>query len=211
MKIVAVNGSPKNKGNTAQVLLYLANQFGQQEIELEIIQVGNHKIRGCLACGKCKENQDEKCVIKGDQVNNWIQKMKQAAGIILASPVHYAGISGTMKSFLDRAFYVSSANGNLYRHKVGSSLVVVRRAGGLPAFNQLNNYLNYSEMLLPGSNYWNIIYGTAPGDISQDEEGKQILRVLAKNMSWALKLVEAGENKVERPQQEDKTFLNFIR
>lgn len=211
MKIVAVNGSPKNKGNTAQVLLYLANQFGQQGIELEIIQVGNHKIRGCLACGKCKENQDEKCVIKGDQVNNWIQEMKQAAGIILASPVHYAGISGTMKSFLDRAFYVSSANGNLYRHKVGSSLVVVRRAGGLPAFNQLNNYLNYSEMLLPGSNYWNIIYGTAPGDISQDEEGKQILRVLAKNMSWALKLVEAGENKVERPQQEDKTFLNFIR
>lgn len=211
MKIVAVNGSPKNKGNTAQVLLYLANQFGQQGIELEIIQVGNHKIRGCLACGKCKENRDEKCVIKGDQVNNWIQEMKQAAGIILASPVHYAGISGTMKSFLDRAFYVSSANGNLYRHKVGSSLVVVRRAGGLPAFNQLNNYLNYSEMLLPGSNYWNIIYGTAPGDISQDEEGKQILRVLAKNMSWALKLVEAGENKVERPQQEDKTFLNFIR
>lgn len=211
MKIVAVNGSPKTKGNTAQALLYLADQFDRQGIELEIIQVGNYKIRGCLACGKCKENQDEKCVIKGDQVNSWIQKMKQAAGIILASPVHYAGISGTMKSFLDRAFYVSSANGNLYRHKVGSSLVVVRRAGGLPAFNQLNNYLNYSEMLLPGSNYWNIIYGTAPGDISQDEEGKQILRVLAKNMSWALRLVEAGENKVERPQQEDKTFLNFIR
>ena len=137
--------------------------------------------------------------------------MKGADGIILGSPVHYAGISATMKSFLDRAFYVAGSNGGLFRHKVGAGLVAVRRSGGLPAFQQLNNYLLYSEMLVPASNYWNVIHGRAPGEVAQDAEGVQIMRVLGKNMAWLLKLAAAGKGVVEEPAREDKTMTHFIR
>lgn len=116
-----------------------------------------------------------------------------------------------MKAFLDRAFYVSSSNGNLFRHKVGAALVTVRRSGGVTTFNQLNNYLNYAEMLIPTTNYWNVVHGARPGEIFKDEEGIQILRVLGKNMAWLLKLVENGKTKINEPEKEIKTFTNFIR
>ena len=153
----------------------------------------------------------KQCVIKKDEVNGWIQKMKEADGIILGSPVHYAAIAGTMKSFLDRAFLVTSVNGGMLRHKVGASVVAVRRAGGIPVFDQLNNYINYSEMAIPTSNYWNVVFGTAPGEATQDEEGMQIMKILGKNMSWLLKLVDGGKDKIEEPQVEEKVFMNFIR
>ena len=137
--------------------------------------------------------------------------MKSADGILLGSPVHYAAMGGTMKSFLDRAFYVSGVNGGMMRHKVGASVVAVRRSGGLPAFNQLNNFLCYSEMLMPTSNYWNVIHGASPGEAKQDAEGVQIMRVLGKNMAWLMKLVENGNGKVMPPAQEDKCYMNFIR
>ena len=210
MKVVAFNGSPNKEGNTFHGIKMVADELQKEGIEVEIVHVGNKVIRGCLACNGCVRNQNEKCVIK-DEVNEWIQKMKQADGIILASPVHYASIGGTMKSFLDRAFYVTSVNKSMLRHKVGASVVAVRRAGGVPTFDQLNNYINYSEMLMPSSNYWNVINGTAPGEVKQDEEGKQIMRVLGKNMAWLMKLVENGKGKVEEPEIEDKIFYNFIR
>ncbi|MDF2879004.1 MAG: reductase, partial [Clostridia bacterium] len=170
----------------------------------------NKVIRGCIACGQCVKNKDEKCSI-GDEVNGWLQKMKEADGIILGSPVHYSAIAGTMKSFLDRAFYVAGVNNSMLRHKVGAAVVAVRRSGGVPTFEQLNNYINYSEMLMPTSNYWNVIHGTRPGDALQDEEGVQIMRVLGKNMAWLMKLAEAGKGKVEEPEKERKVFTNFIR
>ena len=137
--------------------------------------------------------------------------MKRADGFILGSPVHYAAIGGTLKSFLDRAFFVSSSNNGMFRHKVGAAVVAVRRSGGLPAFQQLNNFLNYSEMLLPTSNYWNVIHGRLPGEVNQDTEGTQIMRVLGKNMAWLMKLVEHGKGTIAPPQQESKTYFNFIR
>ena len=137
--------------------------------------------------------------------------MKDADGIILGSPVYYSAIAGTMKSFLDRAFYVGSSNGGMFRHKVGASVVAVRRSGGIPTFDQLNNYINYSEMLMPTSNYWNVAYGTKPAETLNDEEGMQIMRVLGKNMSWLMRLVEFGKDSIEAPEQENKTFMNFIR
>jgi len=143
--------------------------------------------------------------------NEWIQKMKQADGIILGSPVHYSAIGGTMKAFLDRAFYVTSFNNGMLRHKVGASVVAVRRSGGLPTFDQLNNYLCYSEMLIATSNYWNVIHGTLPGEAVQDEEGVQIMRVLGKNMAWLMKIVENGQGKIVPPEREKKRFMNFIR
>jgi len=211
MKVVAFNGSPHSKGNTFQAIQLVTNELEKEGIETEIITVGNKKISGCLACNNCIKTKDEKCVIRDDNVNDWIQKMKDADAIILGSPVHYAAMAGNMKSFLDRAFYVAGANNNLFRHKVGSSVVAVRRSGGLPTFNELNNFLNYSEMIIPTSNYWNVIHGTKPGEILQDEEGVQIMRVLGKNMAYLLKLIENGKDKVMAPEIEKKKYTNFIR
>jgi len=210
VKVVAINGSPKTDGNTFQALSLVAAELSCAGIETEILQVGSQEVRGCIACGQCAKNRNERCVLPGDQLNQWVQKMKEADGIVLGSPVYYSGIAGTMKSFLDRAFYVSGANGGLFRHKVGAALVAVRRSGGLPTFQQLNNYLLYSEMLLPTSNYWNVIHGTRPGEVHQDSEGTQIMRVLGKNMAWLLKLVEHGRGAVPEPEQEPKTYFNFI-
>ncbi|AJA49485.1 iron-sulfur flavoprotein [Clostridium pasteurianum DSM 525 = ATCC 6013] len=211
MKVVAFNGSPNKNGNTYEAIKVVAAELEKENIEVEIIHVGNKVIRGCLACGGCSRNMNEKCVIQNDQVNEWIQKMKEADGIILGSPVHYSAIAGTMKSFLDRAFLVTSVNNGMLRHKVGASVVAVRRSGGVSTFSQLNNYINYSEMVMPTSNYWNVGYGTAPGEVAQDEEGNQIMRVLGKNMAWLMKVVDFGKDHVEESKKEDKIFMNFIR
>ncbi|SNS85976.1 Multimeric flavodoxin WrbA [Anaerovirgula multivorans] len=211
MKVVAFNGSPNKEGNTYHAIKVVVDELEKEGIETEIIHVGNKSIRGCTACNQCVKNRNEKCALPEDGVNEWIQKMKGAEGIILGSPVHYSAIGGTMKSFLDRAFYVAGMNGGLLRHKIGASVVAVRRSGGLPTFDQLNNYINYSEMLMPTSNYWNVIYGTKPGEALQDGEGVQIMRVLGKNMAWLMKLVENGKGSVEAPERERKTYTNFIR
>lgn len=210
MKVVAFNGSPNKEGNTYHALKMVVSELEKEGIETEIIHVGNKAIRGCIACNQCAKNRNEKCVLPGDEVNDWIQKIKEADGIILGSPVHYAALSATMKSFLDRAFYVTGNNGGMLRHKVGASVVAVRRTGGIPTFNQLNNYLAYSEMLIPTSNYWNVIHGTSPGEVSQDKEGIQIMRVLGKNMAWLMKLVEFGKENVKAPEIERKILMNFI-
>lgn len=210
MKVVAFNGSPNKEGNTFHAIKMVAAELEKEGIEVEIVQVGNKTIRGCLACGVCAKTKDERCTIK-DEVNDWIQKMKEADGIIFGSPVHYSGISGTMKAFLDRAFYVAGANGSLFRHKVGAAVVAVRRSGGMPALDQLNKFICYSEMLMPTSNYWSVIHGAAPGEVEKDEEGKQIMRVLGKNMAWLLKLVQLGKEKIGEPEIEEKVMMNFIR
>jgi multimeric flavodoxin WrbA len=211
MKVVAINGSPRKEGNTGHAIGMVAAELERAGIETEIIHIGNQTIRGCIACGQCARNRNEQCVLPGDGVNDIIQMMNGADGIILGSPVYYSAIAGTMKCFLDRVFYVSGANGGLFRHKVGASVVAVRRSGGLPAFDQLNNYLFYSEMLLPGSNYWNVIYGAKPGEATRDEEGGQIMRLLGRNMAWLMKLVEHGKGSVAEPERESKVFMNFIR
>lgn len=210
MKVVAFNGSPRKKGNTYYALKLVTEELEKEGIQTEIINVGKKSIRGCMACNKCIKNKDEKCVID-DEVNEWIQLMKEADGILLGSPVHVSAIGGTMKCFLDRALYVTGANGSMLRHKIGASVVAVRRSGGLPTFNQLNNYITYAEMLMPTSCYWNVIHGTMPKDAAKDEEGNQIMRVLGKNMAWLMKLVENGKGKVEEPEIEQKVWTNFIR
>lgn len=210
MKVIAINGSPKTEGNTYHAIKLVADELAKEGIETEIIQVGNKVFRGCMACGGCGKNKNEKCVFD-DGINEIIQKIKEADGLIIGSPVHYASVGGTMKSFLDRAFYVAGVNGGLFRHKVGASVVAVRRSGGLPTFNTLNNFLNYAEMLIPTSNYWNVIHGRAPGEVLQDEEGVQIMRVLGKNMAWLLKLAENGKGTITAPEKEAKIFTSFVR
>lgn len=210
MKVAAFNGSPNAQGNTFQSLEIVAGVLRQQGIEVETVHVGNKNIRGCLSCGKCFKNRNRQCSVN-DDANEFILKAADADGILLGSPVHFTGIGGTMKSFLDRMFYVNGANGNMFRHKVGAAVVAVRRAGGMPALDTLNHYLQYAEILMPTSNYWNVAYGAAPGEIEQDEEGKQILTILGDNMAWLMKLVEAGKNTVPAPAQRKKIYTNFIR
>ena len=210
MKVIAFNGSPNMEGNTWHAIKMVTAELEHEGMETEIIHVGNKLIRGCTACGQCVKKKNEQCVLPNDEVNEWIQKMKQADGIILGSPVHYSAIGGTMKSFLDRAFYVTGVNNGMLRHKVGAAVVAVRRSGGIPTFDQLNNYLNYSEMFIATSNYWNVIHGARPGEVTQDAEGVQIMRVLGKNMACLMKLVENGRGTVVLPEREAKIYMNFI-
>jgi multimeric flavodoxin WrbA len=211
MKVIAINGSPKKEGNTEHALRIVGSKLEENGIEFEIIHIGNKAVRGCLACGKCMQNRDERCTTTSDPLNEWIQSMKNADGIILASPVYYAGIAGTMKCFLDRAFYVSGSNGGLFRNKVGAAVVAVRRTGGSVTFDSLNHYLTYSEMILATSNYWNIIHGRTPGEVEQDSEGVQIMNVLGNNIAWLLKMREQTKDLLPPPAQEKKVMTSFIR
>ena len=211
MKVIGINGSPHKAGNTFHALNMVGNELKAQGIDFEILHIGHKMIRGCTACFSCAKNRDEKCVIKTDELNQWMQQLKEADGILLGSPVHYAGIPGTMKSFLDRLFFVASSNGGLFRQKVGASVVAVRRTGGSAAFDSLNHYITYSEMVVATSNYWNVIHGAAAGEVEKDDEGKQVMRILGKNMAWLLKMKEATAGTIELPQKEQKEMTNFIR
>jgi len=211
MKVIAINGSPNKEGNTFQALNMVGNELKENGIEFEILHIGHKMIHGCMGCGKCSINKDEKCVIKTDDMNQWIQQIKDVDGIIIGSPVYYSGIPGTMKSFLDRLFYVSGSNGSLLRHKVGAAVVAVRRTGGSVTFDSLNHYLTYSEMIIATSNYWNVIHGRVAGEVNKDDEGKQIMRILGKNMAWLLKMKEATASTIEPPKKEKKEYTHFIR
>lgn len=208
MNVIAINGSPKAEGNTYHGLKIVCESLENEGISTEIIHVGNKNICGCLACGTCAKNQDQKCVIN-DEVNEIIPKLKNADGIIIGSPVYYASMAGTMKCFLDRAFYVASANGGLYRHKVGASVVAVRRSGEVATFDHLNHYFTIGEMFLASSSYWNVIHGRLPGEAIQDEEGVQTMRVLGKNMAFLIKAID--KSRADLPEKEQKIMTSFIR
>jgi len=209
MKVIAINGSPNKEGNTFHALSMVGDELKAAGIDFEILHIGHKLIHGCIACGKCSVNKDEKCIIQTDDLNQWIQQIKVADGIIIGSPVYYSGIPGTMKSFLDRLFFVAGSNGSLLRHKVGAAVVAVRRTGGSSTLDGLNHYLNYSEMIIATSNYWNVIHGAAPGEVIRDGEGRQIMRVLGKNMAWLLRMKETST--IEPSPREKKEFTNFIR
>jgi len=211
MKVIAINGSPNKEGNTFHALSMVGEEIIAGGIEFEILHIGHKLIHGCIACGKCAVNKDEKCSIATDDLNKYIPQVKAADGLIIASPVYYSGVAGTMKSFLDRMFYVSGSNGNLFRHKVAAAIVAVRRSGGSSTLDTLNHYLAYSEMIIATSSYWNIIHGRTLGEVAQDGEGVQIMHVLGRNMAWLLKMKEATAKTIETPHKEKKVITNFIR
>ncbi len=211
MKLIAFNGSPKKEGNTYFAIKMVTDELEKKGIDVEIIQVGSKKIYGCTACGTCSKILNDRCIIDNDEVNLWIEKIKEADGVILGSPVYFSGINGTFKSFLDRAFYVLSRRPSVLRYKVGVAVVALRRSGGISAFHELNNYLLFSEMLIPTSNYWNVIHGRTPGEVLQDQEGEQIMRKLGKNIVWLMQVLEYSKNNIALPETEDKITTNFIR
>ena len=212
MKVIAINGSPKKEGNTFHALSIIGEQLKANDIDFEILHVGNKMIHGCIACSKCAETMDKRCSgVPNDDLNKLNQQIYEADGILLGSPVYYGGIAGTMKSFLDRLFFVSGANGNLFRQKVGAAVVAVRRTGGSSTFDCLNHYLNITEMIIATSNYWNVIHGREPGEIMQDAEGVQCMQVLGRNMAWLLKMKEATKDTIEPPLKRAKVVTHFVR
>ena len=208
MKVLLINGSPKAQGCTYTALCEVAKELEKQNIETEIFHVGNKPIRGCMACGGCSKDDSNKCAFDDDTVNVALEKAKDADGFIFGSPVHYAGASGQITSFLDRFFYAGTG----YQYKPGAAIVSCRRGGSTAAFDQLNKYFTISSMPVVSSQYWNMVHGTTPEEVRQDLEGMQTMRTLGKNMAWLLKSIQAGKKAgVTLPEKEPRVGTNFIR
>lgn len=206
MKVLLVNGSPHKEGCTYTALREIAETLRKEGVESEIFWVGNKPLSGCLGCAACV--QTGKCCLD-DVVNEFLDKVETADAFVFGSPVHYAAASGTMTSFMDRAFYGKSAK---YKLKPTAAIVSCRRGGASAAFDQLNKYFTIAQMLIVGSQYWNQVHGNTPEEVLRDEEGMQTMRTLARNMAWTLKCIEAGKNAgVPLPETESPMRTNFIR
>ena len=187
MKVVAFNGSARKDGNTAILVNAVFKELKKEGIETELVQLSGKKIRGCIACGKCFEKKDGLCAVKGDIINECIEKMTEADGIILASPTYFADVSTEMKALIDRSGYVAKANDDMFRRKVGAAVVAVRRGGAIHAFDTMNHFFFISQMVVPGSSYWNVGIGHAAGEVKEDEEGLATMKTLGANMAWVMK------------------------
>ena len=206
MKVLLVNGSPKEKGCTYTALAEIAKELDKNGIESEIFQIGNKAIGGCMGCGACSKLG--KCV-QQDVVNTAIDKFLSADGFVFGSPVHYAAASGGITSFLDRMFYIC---GKKLADKPGAAIVSCRRGGASSAFDQLNKYFTISNMPIVSSQYWNMVHGNTPEEVMCDEEGVQTMRILGRNMAWLLKCIHHGaENGINKPEPEAKIKTNYIR
>ena len=206
MKVLMLNGSSKPNGNTYIALQEIGKQLEKEGIAYEIFQLGGGPVRDCIGCGGCSE---EGCVFGDDKVNEFIAKAKEADGFVFGTPVYYAHPSGRILSFLDRVFY---SGGRAFAFKPGASVAVARRGGASASFDVLNKYFGISQMPVAGSTYWNSVHGRTPGEASQDAEGLQTMRNLAKNLAWMLKCFEAGKEKgITLPQTEREHMTNFIR
>ncbi len=191
MYVVAFNGSPRAEGNTARLLRHVLTVLEDEGIETEYVHIGGKRIRGCIACQKCMENRDRRCVVEDDIVNDCIAKMAAADGILIGSPTYFADLSPETKALIDRAGYVGIANDGLYARKVGAAVVAVRRAGGIHAFDSINHFFGISNMFTVGSSYWNLGIGLAPGDVEEDAEGIATMQNLGRNMAWLLRKIRA--------------------
>ncbi|MHC4170335.1 MAG: flavodoxin family protein, partial [Planctomycetota bacterium] len=189
MKVVAFNGSARKDGNTAILIRKVFAELETEGIETELVQMAGKKIRGCTACGKCYENKDKKCVVDNDILNECLEEMVEADGIILGSPTYFADVSTEMKALIDRAGFVARANSDMFQRKVGAAVVAVRRAGAIHVFDSINHFFLISQMIIPGSFYWNLGIGRKPGEVEQDSEGLETMELLGRNMAWLLKKI----------------------
>ena len=206
MKVLMLNGSPHANGNTALALAEMEKVFRENGVETEIIQVGNKNIRGCIACNTCKQRGGS-CVFD-DLVNEVAPKFQQADGLVVASPVYFASANGNLVSFLDRLFYSTLFDRTM---KVGASVAVARRGGASATFDELNKYFTISGMPVASRQYWNSVHGREPGEAAQDGEGLQIMRTLARNMTFLMKSIALGKEQFGLPETEDRVATNFIR
>jgi len=189
MKVVAFNGSARRDGNTAIMIKHVFKEFEKEGIETELVQLAGEKIQGCTACYKCFLAKNKRCAVTDDIVNECIKKMEQAEGIILGSPTYFADCTAQIKALIERAGFVSRANGEMFKRKAGAAVVAVRRSGAIHAFNTLNHFFTIGQMIIVGSSYWNIGVGREIGEVEKDEEGLLTMSTLGKNMSWLIKKV----------------------
>ena len=205
MKVLMINGSPRPGGNTAMALEEMKKVFEAEGIETELVQVGQKAIRGCIACRSCKTAG--KCVFD-DGVNDAAKSLQEADGLVVASPVYYASANATLIAFLDRLFQSTPFDKTM---KVGASVVVARRGGLSATFDELNKYFTISAMPVASSQYWNSVHGQMPGEATQDQEGLQTMRELARNMSFLMKSIALGKDRYGLPEKEPRVFTNFVR
>lgn len=204
MKVLMINGSPRANGNTALALREMEKVFTEEGIEVVTVQIGQKDIRGCIACGAC--GKLGKCVFD-DEVNKVAELLKESDGMVIASPVYYASANATLIALLDRLFYSSSFDKTM---KVGASVVCARRGGCSSTFDELNKYFTISNMPIASSQYWNSIHGGSAGQADMDEEGKQTMRTLARNMSFLMKCIALGKEQIGLPEKEQHVWTNFI-
>lgn len=205
MKVLIINGSPRVNGNTSVAVREMEKVFAEEGVKTEVVQVGNKDIRGCIACGYCRENG--KCVFN-DVVNELAPKFEEADGLVVASPVYYASANATLIACLTRLFYSTPFDKSM---KVGASVVCARRGGCSATFDELNKFFTISNMPIASSQYWNSIHGREQGQAEMDEEGRQTMRVLARNMSFLMKSIALGKEKYGLPEKEEHLWTHFIR
>jgi len=187
MKVLAINASPRKDGNTSLLLAKALEPIAAEGIETEVVQIGGKIIHGCTACGACFKKKDRRCILEKDPVNDVIEKMAGADGILLGSPTYFADVTTELKALIDRAGYVGLANGSLFRRKVGAAVLAVRRGGSIHAFDTINHFFLINQMIVCGSSYWNFGIGREKGEVANDEEGVRTMKVLGENMAWLLK------------------------
>lgn len=205
MNVLIINGSPRVNGNTSVAVEEMRRVFEAEGVNAEVVQVGNKAVRGCIACGRCAELG--KCVFD-DVVNELAPKFEAADGLVIASPVYYASANATLIAVLDRLFYSTHFDKTM---KVGASLVCARRGGCSATFDELNKYFTITNMPIASSQYWNSIHGRAQGEAVQDEEGRQTMRVLARNMTFLMKSIALGREQFGLPETEEHAWTHFIR
>ena len=205
MRVLMINGSPRKNGNTSIALAEMERIFQEEGMETQVVQVGNENIRGCIACLSCK--QKGKCVFD-DLVNQIAPQLEAADGLVIASPVYYASANGGLISFLDRLFYSTLFDKTM---KVGAAVAVARRGGNSATYDELNKYFAISGMPIATGQYWNAVYGAAPGESAQDGEGMQTMRTLARNMAFLMKSIALGKERFGVPEREEFQRTNFIR
>ena len=189
MKVVAFNGSPRKGGNTEILIRMVFEELEKERIETELVQLGGERVRGCQACYRCVEMMNKRCAVEDDIINDGIGKMVEADGIILGSPTYHADVTAELKALIDRAGLVSGANDSMFKRKVGAAVVAVRRGGAIHVFNTINIFFTISQMIVPGSSYWNLAFGRNIGEVEEDEEGIETMQVLGQNMAWLLKKI----------------------
>jgi len=192
MKVVAFNGSARKNGNTAILLEKVLTELRSEGIETELLQLAGKRVHGCTACMKCRETKDGRCSGLNDFGNECIEAARAADGILIGSPVYFSDVTAETKALIDRLGYVGRANPEMLRRKVGAGVIAVRRAGAIHALDTINHLFFISEMIVPGSSYWNLGIGGPAGSVESDEEGMQTMTTLGTNMAWLMKRVAAG-------------------
>ena len=205
MKVLLINGSPRENGNTFQALSEVAKVLNSEGIDTEIVSIGKKAVQGCIACGMC--GRIGKCTFNDDLYYKvWRTVMDGIDGLVVGSPVYYGGPNGALCALLDRIFY---SLGRQLQYKPAASVVVCRRGGASAAFDRLNKYFTISSMPVVSSQYWNMVYGQTPGQVQQDEEGMQTMRTLGQNMAWVIRKLNVAED--GHPEREQPVWTNFIR